>query len=192
MTYKSCTIPWAFLSLTLFIPASYAQYRDQDRDRDRDRFTQIAPGTVIPVRLNQAIDVNRSDNRVFYGTIDADVRGENGRIAIPRGANTELMVRVARDNDLVLDMESVMVNGQRYAVRAEPDRVESSRDNSLVGQIFGAVTGAELRGPVVRIPRDAIVTFRLERPMQMGVADRGVDRDGFHYHDWYGHDRDHK
>jgi hypothetical protein len=29
----------------------------------------------------------------------------------------------------------------------------------------------------------------LERPLEMGVADRGVTRNGSHYHDWY--DRDH-
>src|SRR5262249_22806708 len=62
--------------------------------------------------------------------------GENGRIAIPRGSNAELMVRVAPDNDLILDLESVVVNGQRFAVRADPNRVESQRDNSL----FGALT----------------------------------------------------
>jgi hypothetical protein len=31
-----------------------------------------------------------------------------------------------------------------------------------------------------------VVTFRLERPLDMGVADRGLTRDGRHYHDYYG------
>jgi hypothetical protein len=26
--------------------------------------------------------------------------------------------------------------------------------------------------------------------LEMGIADRGVMRDGNHYHDWYDHDRD--
>jgi hypothetical protein len=47
------------------------------------------------VRLNRTIDVNRSDNRIFYGTVDQDVRGNYGRIVIPRGSNVELAVRVA-------------------------------------------------------------------------------------------------
>ena len=166
-----------------------AQDRDRDRDPDRirysDRMTRLEPGTVIPVRTNQAIDVERRDNRVYTGIVDQDVRGNNGRLAIPRGANVELMVRVERDNDLIIDLESVVVNGQRYAVRTEPNRVESQRDNSLVGGIIGAINGGEARGRAVRIPRDSVVTFRLQRPLNLGVADRGLDRDGGHYHDYY-------
>ena len=43
-----------------------------------------------------------------------------------------------RDNDLILDLESVRVNGQRYAIETEAYRVESSRDNSVVGAIVRA------------------------------------------------------
>ncbi|HWC98289.1 MAG TPA: hypothetical protein VG456_16130 [Candidatus Sulfopaludibacter sp.] len=152
-------------------------------------YTRLDTGTVIPVRTNEAIDVERRDNRVYYGVVDQDVRGDNGRIAIPRGSNAELMVRVEPDNDLILDVESVVVNGQRYAIRADPNKVESRRDNSVVGAIVGAINGGEARGRAVRIPRDSVVTFRLERPLEMGVADQGVDRDGHHYHDYY---RDHQ
>ncbi|MBV8733008.1 MAG: hypothetical protein JO336_24635 [Acidobacteriia bacterium] len=184
----------AFGSL-IFLPLfGSAQDRDRDRDRywdnDRGIYTRLEPGTMIPVRTNEPIDVERRDNRVYYGTVDREVRGNNGRIAIPRGSNAELIVRVARDNDLILDLESVVVNGQRYAIRSEPNRVESQRDNSLVGSIVGAVTGGQVQGRAVRIPRDSVVTFRLGQPLEMGVADRGVTRDGNHYHDWYDQDRD--
>jgi hypothetical protein len=179
--------------------------QDHQGDRDRDRggdswsrdwdanrrlYTRLEPGVEIPVRTDQPINVNRTDNRVFYGAVDADIRGDNGRIAIPRGSRAELMVRVLRDNDLVLDLESVVVNGQRYAVRTDSNHVEHQRDNSLVGAIVGAVSGGEATGPAVRIPRGAEVTFRLARPLEVGVVDRGVDRDGYHYHDWYRDDRD--
>ena len=53
---------------------------------------------------------------------DAALRAENGRIAIPRGSAAELYVRVARDNDLILDLESIVANGQRYAIGAQPNR----------------------------------------------------------------------
>ncbi len=170
-----------------FLPAVSAQDRDRDRDwdRDRGRFTRLGPGTTIPVRTTEGIDVERTDNRVFRGIVDQDVRGENGRLAIPRGATVELIVRVARDNDLVLDLESVTVNGQRYAIQTDPNRVESRRDDSIVGTILGAINGGEARGRTVRIPRDSVVTFRLGQPLTMGVADRGIDRDGYHYHDYY-------
>jgi len=159
--------------------------RDRDRDGDRDRITRLEPGTVIPVRTNEFIDVERRDNRVYTGIVDQDVRGSNGALAIPRGSSAELIVRVAPDNDLILDLESVVVNGQRYAIRTDPNRIESQADRSIVGAIVGAVSGGEIRGRAVKVPRDTIVTFRLDRPLEMGVADRGVTRDGHHYHDWY-------
>jgi hypothetical protein len=144
--------------------------------------TRIEPGTMIAVRTNETIDVDRKDNRVYTGTVDQDVRGENGRLAIPRGSTVELIVRVAPDNDLILDLDSVIVNGQRFAVKADPNRLESRRDNSLVGSIVGAIEGGQVRGRAVRVPRQSVLTFRTDRPMEMGVADRGYDRDGRHYH----------
>jgi len=185
------------LSAAMLLPLAVAQDRDRDdRDRwagdwdaSRNVYNRLEPGVNIPIRLNQAIDVQQTDNRVFYGRVDADIRGDAGRIAIPRGANAELMVRVRPDGDLVLDLESVVVNGQRYAVRTDPNNVEHRQDNSLIGAIVGAVAGGQAYGRSVRIPRDAVVTFRLDRPLDIGVADRGVDRGGYHYHDWY-RDRD--
>ena len=129
------------------------------------------------MRLNRTIDVSRSDNRVFYGSVDQDVRGDYGRVVIPRGSNVELMVRVARDNDLVLDLDSVVVNGQRYALRTDPNRFESERDNSLLGNIVGAINGQQVRGQAVRVERGTVLMFRLERPLEMGARDRDWDRE---------------
>jgi len=167
------------------LPPLFAQYRDGDRDRDRDRMTRIEPGTIIAVRTNDTIDVERNDYQVYRGMVDQDVRGDDGRLAIPRGSNVELIVRVERDNDLIIDLESVSVNGYRYAIKTQVNRQPSQRDDSLVGSIVGAIQGGEPRGRAVRIPRDSILTFRLQRGLDMGVADRGSDRDGRHYHDWY-------
>ena len=162
-----------------------AQY--QDRDRDRDRITTLVPGTVIPVRTNEAIDVNKGDYRVYRGSVDQDVRGDDGRLAIRRGATVELVVRFAPDNDMILDLDSVTTDGQRYAVKADTKRAHSERDNSLVGAVFGAINGGQVQGRAVRVPRDTVITFRLLRPLNVGVPDRGIMRDGRHYHDY---DRD--
>jgi len=176
-----------FVASALFL-SSLASAQDRDRDQDRyrdgDRITTLVPGTVIPVRTNEAIDVRKGDNRVYTGTVDQDVRGDDGRLAIPRGSRVELIVRFTRDNDMILDLDSVTANGQRYGVKTDPQRVQSQHDDSLVGGIIGAINGGEARGQAVRVPRDALVTFRLQRPLDMGVADRGVMRDGRHYHDY--------
>ena len=104
------------------LPGAYAQDRDRDRDQDNhdgDRVTKIERGVVIPVRTNDTIDVERKSDQIYTGIVDQDVRGSNGRLAIPRGSRVELIVRVAQDNDLVIDFESVTVNGQRYAIKTE-------------------------------------------------------------------------
>jgi len=171
-------------------PMIQAQQRDRDYDRDRrddgDRMTRILHGTNVTVRTDQTIDVERRDNRVYTGVVEQDVRGDNGRLAIPRGSTVELIVRVARDNDLILDLESVSVNGQRYAIRTDTARIESERDNSLVGSIIGAINGGQVQGRAVRVPGGTVLNFRIQRPLDMGVADRGVMRGGWHYHDYYG------
>ena len=169
-----------------FAPSAISQERYGDRVRSEgDRVTRIEPGTNISVRTNQPIDVERFDNRVYYGTVTQDIRGDNGRLAIPGGSRVELIVRVMRDNDLVLDLESVDVNGQRYAIQTDRNRIESQRDNSLVGAIVGAINGGQAQGRAVRIPRDTVLNFRIQAPLVVGAVDRGVDRGGYHYHDWY-------
>lgn len=168
-----------------------AQYdRDSNRPESYDRVTTLVPGTVIPVRTTEEIDVTKGDYRVYNGIVDQDVRGNDGRLAIRRGSNVELIVRFAQDNDMILDLDSVTSGGQRYAVRTDRKRVPAQYDNSLVGNIIGAISGGQARGQAVRIPRDTVVTFRLQRSLDVGVPDQGIMRDGRHYHDyerdWYG------
>jgi hypothetical protein len=189
MQKRNIILGLALFGVLSFVPSAISQDRDHDRFRyERDRLTRIEPGTNIPVRTNNAIDVERFDNRVYYGTIDQDIRGDDGRVAIPRGSRVELIVRVMRDNDLVLDLESVNLNGQRYAIQTDRNHVEAQRDNSLVGSIIGAINGGQAQGRAIRIPRDSVLNFRLQTPLTVDVADRGVDRDGNHYHDWYRRD----
>jgi hypothetical protein len=177
-----------FLAVGLATIAS-AQDRDGDRDgdhhEDRHRVARIEPGTTIAIRTNQFIDSDRRDSRVYSGTVSQDVRGEHGRLAIPRGSQVELIVRVAHDNDLILDLESVTVAGQRYGLQTDVNRVEGAReDNSLVGAIVGAINGGQASGREVKIRQGTVLTFRLQRPLAIGVADRGETRDGEHYHDY--------
>lgn len=185
----------------------------------RPEFARIEPGTVLSVRTNERISADRVDGRVFTGVVDHDVVGEGGRLAIPRGSNVELVVRVAHDNDLILDLDSVTVDGQRYSIDAGANRIEAKDTvganertgryvggGAIMGAILGAAVGggkgaaigagvgagvgagAEIAtsGREVRIPAESLVTFRLDRPLVVGVADDGEERDGYHYHRFEG------
>jgi DUF3011 family protein len=186
--------------------------------RDFGRYTVLAPGTVISVRTNEYIRADNADYRVFSGTVDQDVRGTDGRLAIPRGSSVELIARRARDNDLILDLDSVTVNGQRYSIDTDTQRIESREGlganrrtgqyiggGAILGSIIGAIAGGGkgaaigaaagaaagaggqviTRGRAISIPAESLLTFRLERPFNIGVADRGIMREGQHYHDYY-------
>lgn len=122
------------------------------------RMERIEPGTELAVRTNETIRTDHVDGRIFTGVVDHDVVGDNGRVAIPRGSSVELTVRQARDQDLILDLESVTVEGQRYAVDAGADRVDSTPSKDSVGAnertgkyvgggaILGAILGAAAGG----------------------------------------------
>lgn len=160
----------ATLLVALCVPAAIAQ--DRDYDRDHDRVTRIERGTNIAVRTDEAIFADHAGDRIYHGFVDQDVRGENGRLAIPRGSRVELKVRTAPDNDLVLDLDGINVNGDHFRIEADPDRVQSDKPQGLVGAIVGAINGGQVRGRAVNVPRDTILNFRLDHSMVVDAAHR--------------------
>ena len=191
----------------------------------REYPSNIPAGTQVRVRTDHAIDVHdRSDGRVFTGTVVDDVAASDGRIMLPRGAKAELLVQNVGGNEMAVDLESVSVDGRRYMVSAET--YDSGRrtgvgankrtgefvgGGALFGTIIGAIAGGGkgaaigalaggaagagaqvvTRGQVIRIPAEAVLTFRLEQPLPIGTGrytqDNGYDRDGYHYHNDYYH-----
>jgi hypothetical protein len=116
----------------------------------------IGTGTSIAVRTNETIDVKQSDGRVFTGVVNQDVTDASGNVAIPRGSNAELIVKKASNKDMTLDLESVTVNGQRYAVTADASRLSGGQRDGIgknkrtaefigggaaLGAIIGAIAG---------------------------------------------------
>jgi len=144
-----CTIVVAFISSAVMESASFAQTR-----------TTIDADTTFVIRTTEAIDVKSADGLVFTGTVEKDVLDRDGGVAVPEGSTVELLARKTGD-EMTLDLESVTVNGQRYAVLADTSTVGTSgqlgagvgtvganRDTAtyvgggaLLGAIVGAVAG---------------------------------------------------
>jgi hypothetical protein len=137
--------------------ASAQRGNDWDWDGNYQRLARINPGTFVTVRTTQTIASDRTDGRSFAGVVADDVWDDYGRLsgpAIPRGSRVAMVVRTARDGDLVLDLDSVYAHGQRYAVNAAPERIESGNQRpdgdktaayagggALLGTIIGAIAG---------------------------------------------------
>jgi hypothetical protein len=136
------------LSVTLICTFSFATGASAQRG------AVIDPGTTIHVRTIDNINTKDADGQVFPGVVDEDVMGRNGRIVIPRGSDVELVVRkVSNNNDVALDLDSIMVNGERYSVEADPSVLESEGKEGLgankrTGKYVGggAVLGAIIGG----------------------------------------------
>lgn len=122
--------------------------------------TTIDTDTTLVVRTSEAIDVKNADGLIFTGTIEEDVLDRNGDVAIPVGSTVELIARKDGD-ELTLDLDSVTVGRERYAVLADTNtvgtsgRLEAGIDTigknretatyvgggAILGSILGAVTG---------------------------------------------------
>ena len=108
----------------------------------------IVPGTQIEIRTDQPIELHTWDRgRIYPAQVARDVFARDGDVAIPRGSAAELIVREAGPNRMALDLESVTVNGRRYAMDTSGPQFHvpnNAYDNGagLLGNIVGAICAA--------------------------------------------------
>ena len=128
------------------------------QNRRWEALGRLETGTTVEVRTTQPISSSSYDGRIYEGIVDNDVLDNQGRLAIPNGATAELMVRRTGDDELVIDLESVTVNGRRYAVQADTNVVGTAGNDPNVGinketgkyvgggAVLGAIIGAVAGG----------------------------------------------
>src|SRR5438477_11147935 len=83
----------------------------------------IPSGTELVVRTNDAINSKTAEPGSKYsGVLDIDVVDSSDAVAIPKGSDVELAIqRLTKDSeDMVLVVDSVMVNRRRHEVSTEP------------------------------------------------------------------------
>jgi hypothetical protein len=119
----------------------------------------IPSGTQISVRNDEAIDsAKASEGQTYAAEVTSDVHDANGAVVIPQGANAQLIVKSASSggrirgaSDLVIDLKSISVDGQQYAVTASDFQEEgksgiggNKRTAEYVGggTALGAIVGA--------------------------------------------------
>lgn len=80
----------------------------------------IPASTQLVVRTNENIDAKdaASVNRDYDAEMAADVVNENGTVLIPRGSRAKLSVFQTGEDQLVLGLRSVNIDGREYLVQS--------------------------------------------------------------------------
>ena len=126
------------------------------------RSVTLAAGTEITVMTNDTIDSSTAnEGQSFSADVAEDVTSPSGRVIIPKGSEADLILRrvqaqgkVTGSSELVLDLQSVKVNGRRYTISTEDvaqkgnegigknkRTAEMVGGGAVLGTLIGAVAG---------------------------------------------------
>lgn len=125
--------------------------------------TYVVPsGTKVAVRTEDTIDsAKAAQGQTYAAEVAEDVLDADGNVVIPRGSNAQIVIRSASKggkirgaSDLVLDLQSVSVEGQEYTVStvdlqeqgrhgvgANKRTAEMTGGGAALGAIIGAIAG---------------------------------------------------
>jgi hypothetical protein len=84
----------------------------------------LAAGTKVSVRTEDAINsASAVEGQTYAAEVTDDVLDANGDVVVPHGSNAQIVIRSASKggrfrgaSDLVLDLQSISVEGQQYTV----------------------------------------------------------------------------
>jgi hypothetical protein len=142
---------------------------DSPRERHHPARTEIRTktyvlpvGTKISVRTDDTINsANAVEGQTYPAEVTDDVPDANGDVVIPHGSNAQLVIRSASKggrfrgaSDLVLDLQSISVEGQQYRISSSDVResgkqglgankrtAEYTGGAAAIGAIIGAIAG---------------------------------------------------
>jgi outer membrane lipoprotein SlyB len=112
----------------------------------------IPAGTIVQVRNDQTIDSkNAIAGQVFSGFVTHNVTDRRGYVVIPGGSPAELVVRNISKHEVALDLQAIMIAGNRYQVSSESTTIHGSNRSDLGANKRTAkfVGGGALGGSVI-------------------------------------------
>jgi hypothetical protein len=123
---------------------------------------ELPAGSEISVRTNEAIDSEAAtEGQTFDAQVTRDATDVNGDVVIPRGSRANVVIksaskggRIRGASDLVLDLQSVTINGKEYlidtvdvtkqgksGVGANKRTAKYTGGGAAIGAIIGAIAG---------------------------------------------------
>jgi hypothetical protein len=172
---------------------------------------ELPTGTQVSVRSEETIDsATAAEGQTYAAEITDDVLDANGDVVIPHGSNAQIVIRSASKggrfrgtSDLVLDLQSITVEGQQYLISttdlrqsgkeglgANKRTAEYTGGAAALGAIIGAIAGGGkgaaigagagagagavtqvvTKGAAIRVPAETVLTFKLDKPVQIVQA----------------------
>lgn len=138
--------------------ASHADHFHPDGSAITTKTFELPAGTKVSVRNEEAIDSGKAvEGQTFPAEVTRDVLDSASDVVIPHGSNAQIVIRSAsggkinKASDLILDLASISVDGQEYAVstadvvkKGRPGVGANRRTGIFAGggAAFGAVIGA--------------------------------------------------
>ncbi len=155
---------------TNFSPAAVTHASDGQSHSSAGPATviRLPTGTEIPVRNNGVLDACCVPiNSIALGVMDADVKGPDGKVLIPNGANVTIMVRDKKRVDGRVTMEfelgSADFDNQHYLVSSEKGMTEPGAVVTFVGAQQGSEE-AKIRGLWVHLSDRTYMAFKAATP----------------------------
>lgn len=125
--------------------------------------TKADSGREVVVRTDSAIDVQPQEGcgRIYRGHIALDVLwGDGEGVAIPKGSPVELTVRETSPGEMIVDIQSIIVHGRRYAIDTE---YETEAGGGVIEAIPAVIAeGEEIQpqGAEIHIPSRTVLRFQ--------------------------------
>lgn len=128
----------------------------------RTRTYVLPVGTKVSVRTEDTINsATAVEGQTYAAEVTDDVLDANGDVVIPHGSNAQIVIRSASKggrfrgaSDLVLDLQSISVEGQQYQISstdvqqkgkqgigANKRTAEFAGGGAAIGAIIGAIAG---------------------------------------------------
>jgi hypothetical protein len=156
------------------------EFFSADRENPRAanaRLLEAPAGTELVVRTVETIDSRHvGADQSFAAIVEHQISDASGRVIIPARSSAQLVIRQVHSADakgspeMVLDVQSITVDGRRYAVGTVAD-VTVSREGAAIGLLIGAADGAATqmltKGREVKIPAETVLRFLLDKPVTL-------------------------
>lgn len=112
------------------------------------RTYELPSGSEVSVRTNEPVDsATATEGQTFDAQVTRDAKDANGDVVIPRGSSARIVIKSASKgghfrgaSDLVLDMQSVSIDGRRYIIDTA-DITQKGRSNVGINKRTGEFTG---------------------------------------------------